>query len=548
MEGTFAAEKEPKPRMTSTGSSRWHLPALIAVLLLTLGLSLISIHVPFARDQGVAALVATAILRGGAPYRDVYHFNFPGIFFAYAAAMKLFGAKVEAVNLFDDLYRLLTLLGIYGLARAVAGRRAAVWAGLFYGLFSTVLYNDYWDLAQKETFTVLPLTLAVGLVFRASRALPEKLGWSRLFLAGICTALACSFKPTVGMVGLALAAEVAWPGRRRRSEVILGLACLLAGFAAGWIPLLAYLLVTHTGKDMLEGVFIFGRFYGGQTYAGGTSALTLALGRSLKWLLDWRALVVLSAAAVLYGRREQTPGLRLLLLWTLASYLQVFLQMKFFSYHWVVLFGPLAVLAGMGLAALFPERPRLSGPLLPLAAALLLAALLLGSLYDPARRYRRELLYDLGRIQAADFYRPYGKWGEGDICVAAELAVAHYLHWNTGPEDPVLVFGLEPGLNFLAGRRPPTRFAYDLPLTADPRGNAGFAAYQARLRREFLEDLKERPPAYVVVVEKDATSIEPLESYQQMLAFAEFHNWLEQGYFLETKIEHYFIYHRKPGV
>jgi 4-amino-4-deoxy-L-arabinose transferase-like glycosyltransferase len=531
--------------MIHTSSSRGHFPALVAVLLLTLGLSLISLHVPFARDQGVAALVATTILRGGAPYRDVYHFNFPGIFFAYALAMKLFQAKVEAVNLADALFRLLTLAGIYGLTRAVAGRRPAVWAGLCYGLFSTVLYNDYWDLAQKETFTVLPLALAVWLVFRATRA--ETLRRSLLFWAGACTALACCFKPTVGMAGLALAAEVAWPGRRKRGEVIQGLVLLLAGFAAGWIPLLAYLLFTHTLRDMYEGVFIYGRFYGGQAYAGGSSALGLALSRTLKWLFDWRALVVLSVAAVMGGRRRKDPALRLLLLWTLAGYLHVFLQMKFFSYHWVVLLGPLSVLAGMGVVELFPERPRLTGPVLPLAAALLVGALALGSLYEPARRYRRELLYDLGRIRAADFYRPYGKWGEGDISVQAELAVAHYLHWNTDQADGVLVFGLEPGINFLAERRPPTRFAYDQPLTTDPRGNARFAAYQARLREEFLHDLQARPPVYVVVVEKDATSIEPEESYQQMQAFTAFRDWLERGYFLETKIEHYYLYRRKPG-
>ena len=546
--------------MTDTGSSRGHLAAVVAVLLLTLGLSLISIHVPFARDQGVAALVAATILRGGAPYRDVYHFNFPGIFFAYALAMKLFQAKVEAVNLFDALYRLVTLAAIYGLTRQAAGRRAAVWAGLFYGLFSTVLYNDYWDLAQKETFTVLPVTVAVWLVYRAqwnagggtrttegTRTTREKIGLSRLFLAGAATALACYFKPTVGMMGLFLAAEVAWPGKRRPGESVRGIVSLGAGFIAGWIPLLAYLLWTHTLGEMVAGVFIYGRFYGGEAYTGIADVLKLSLARSAKWLLDWRALIVLSAAAAIQGRRARDPGLRLLLLWTLFGYLHVFLQMKFFSYHWVVLLGPLSVLSGMGMAAMFPERPRLSGPLLPVAAALVLGALLLGSLYEPARRYRRELLYDLGLIQAVDFYRPYGKWGEGDICVQAELAVAHYLHGNTGPQDRVLVFGLEPGINFLAGRWPPTRFAYDQPLTADPRGNAGFAAYQAGLRREFLHDLQARPPAYVVVVEKDVTSVEPKESYQQMLAFTAFHDWLEGDYFLETKIEHYFIYRRKPG-
>jgi len=529
-----------------TGRGRWHLPALIAVFLVTLGLSLISIHVPFGRDQGVAALVATTILDGGRPYRDIYHFNFPGVFFVYALAMELFGRTVEAVHLLDALYRLLTLAAIYGLGRAVSGPRAGLGAGLFYGLFSTLLFNDYWDLAQKETFTVLPLSLAVGLVYQATQK--DRLGIFRLFLAGALVAAACHFKPTVGLVGLGLAAEAAWPGRRARGKAVQGLVALLAGFLGGWIPLLAYLLGTHTLKDMIEGVFIYGRFYGGQAYTGLLPVIGLTLQRTAKWVLDWRVLIALSLAAAIQGWRQKAPGLRLLLLWILASYLHVFLQMKFFTYHWIVLLGPLSVLAGMGMVALFPERPRVHGPLLPVAVALLLGFLLLGSLSEPARRYHRELLFDLGRIQAPDFYRPYGKWGEGDICIQAEEAVADYLRWNSSRKDRVLVFGLEPGLNFLADRPAPTRFVYDLPLTTEARGNARFAEYQAGLRREFLGELQTRPPLYVVVAEKDATSIEPVESYQQMQAFTPFRDWLEQGYFLETKIEHYFLFRRKPGV
>ena len=531
--------------MSNPGTSRGPILALAAVLLLTAGLSLISIHVPFGRDQGVAALVATTILDGGAPYRDVYHFNFPGIFFSYALAMKFFGRSVEAVNLFDLFYRLATLVAISGVGRAVSGNRAGLFAGLFYGLFSTVLYTDYWDIAQKETFTVLPVSLAVLFGFQATR--PERLGLGRLFLAGVLVALACHFKPTIGVVGLALAAEVAWPGKRRGAESLRGLVVLAAGFFLGWVPLLVYLLASGTLRDMIEGVFTYGRFYGGQAYAGLGKALGLALIRTAKWALDWRVLLALSIVSVIRAGRGKLPGLRLLLFWTLAAYLNGMVQMKFFTYHWIPLLGPLSVLAGMGIPALFPERPRRRGPLLPLAAALFLALLLLGSLFDPARRYRRELLYDLGLIQAEGFYRAYGNWGEGDICIRAELKVADYLRRNTAPDEKVLVFGLEPGINFLAGRNSPTRFVYDLPLTTDTRGNAGFAAYQEKIRGEFLADLGKHPPEYVVVVEKDATSIEPKESYQQMQAFIPFRDWLLQGYFLETKIEHYFLFRRKPG-
>ena len=76
----------------------WVLFLLLSILILVSLLSLLSIHIPLGRDQGVAAYFGWRILNGEAVYRDLYHFNFPGIFYSYALALKLFGLKPEAVN------------------------------------------------------------------------------------------------------------------------------------------------------------------------------------------------------------------------------------------------------------------------------------------------------------------------------------------------------------------------------------------------------------------------------------------------------------------
>jgi hypothetical protein len=159
-------------------------------------------------------------------------------------------------------------------------------------------------------------------------------------------------------------------------------------------------------------------------------------------------------------------------------------------------------------------------------------------------RYGREFLYDLGKISKDDFLEKYGKWGFGDISVTAQYKVTRYLKEQTEPEDKVLVFGLEPGINFLAQRRAPGKFSYDLPLTYQ-FGPQKLKSYQARLKKAFLRELEAAPPVYIAVVEKDTSTIEPRDSYEQMLEFVEFKNFLAQNYYLETKIEHYYLYRRK---
>ena len=59
---------------------------------------------------------------------------------------------------------------------------------------------------------------------------------------------------------------------------------------------------------------------------------------------------------------------------------------------------------------------------------------------------------------------------------------------------------------------------------------------------EFISDLERRAPVYIIVIENDATGVEPVDSYTQMQSFPEFKRMIDDAYVLETKIEDYFIY------
>src|SRR5690349_4238038 len=76
---------------------------------LVTGLAALQILVfSFGRDQGIYAVVADGLLHGKLPYRDLWDFKPPGIFFVYALAQALFGKSMLAP-------RLLEVLGLIGL-------------------------------------------------------------------------------------------------------------------------------------------------------------------------------------------------------------------------------------------------------------------------------------------------------------------------------------------------------------------------------------------------------------------------------------------------
>lgn len=515
---------------------------LALIVTFTAGFSLVSIHLPLGRDEGVAAYFGWQILNGKAVYKDLYHFNFPGIFWTYALAIKLFGARPEAINLFDLIFRLFTMVGVYLATSKLFDSKSALWATGIYGIFSTVVYNSYWLNAQKETFALGALAWCL---FFLSMALSEaglKKFW--LFLAGAFGFAAMLYKPTValapGFAGLYLLFSKQYPWRERISGVVsFGLGFSALAFMAG-----IYLYATGSLSEMVKQVFIFGVNYGGQYYKGGVKVFGMAAWKILAWSVNFGFLAGFAALGALGSGKTRERGFKLVFWFGLGLFLNILVQLKFFVYHFMVLVLPLSIFAGVFFGAhlkkLFAHQSKTAKAAV-LAPAVLL---LLANLAPDLGRYPRELLFDLKKISKDDFLEKYGKWGSGDISVAATYKVARYLGEQTAESDQVLVFSLEPGLNFLSGRGSPTRFCYDLPLIYQ-FGGERFKRYQSELKKEFISGLAANLPAYIVVAEKDTSSIEPADSYEQMLNFVEFRSFLEQNYYLETKIEHYYLYKKK---
>ncbi len=537
----------------------------LAGLVLVVMLGLVSVHVPFGRDQGVAAFVAKVMARGGDVYKDVYHFNLPGIFFTYRLVAGF--TQPQGVNVLHVVFTALTYIFVYAGARRIMSPLSSAFAALFYGAFAIVMYTDYWDIAQKESLACLPLSIAMLCNFQVlDYAIGGHLNATRrrtlaaAALAGAFSGLAAHYKPTLGIVLLSILYP-AWLSRKDMKKAGLMLAWAAGGFLLSFLPLFIYLVAKGLLPEMLESVFRFGGFYAGQYYEGLIGSSWKAAGEVIRWLYRWRFLSVLAIVGALSFRRQRET--RLVALFAGLLLLQVIIQMKFFTYHWVPLLLPASMLAAAGGSVIISGKERASlaerltntAPFSPhalvsgrraprYAVLLVLAALFAGNLGPYATRYKREVFRHLGKISQEQFLKSYGRWGSGDICPLAQRATATYIRRNTRPDEPLLVVGHELGLYLMTGLFPPTRFAYDQPLVTDPRGEAGFEEYREELRQEFLADIKNNLPHYIVVIENDATGIEPKDSYTQMQSFSGLKDLIERDYVLETKIEHYFIFQR----
>ncbi len=84
--------------------------------------------------------------------------------------------------------------------------------------------------------------------------------------------------------------------------------------------------------------------------------------------------------------------------------------------------------------------------------------------------------------------------------------VTRYIEQTTGEGDTVLVWGAETAINFVAGRRSPTRFVYQYALFAMP-------GYQnPALVEEFLAGIKENEPVLIIDTSPTNRVVPPLDA------------------------------------
>src|SRR5260221_8420815 len=139
---------EVVPRLAVRDPDQW----LAIVCWLVVAFSSLSILLfSFGRDQGIYALVADVMLKGGMPYRDAWDFKPPGIFLTYAFAQGVFGKSMLSIRLLEVIGLVATVFGLQRLGHVFFDRPKA---GLVAGALASLIHAELqvWPTAQTEAF------------------------------------------------------------------------------------------------------------------------------------------------------------------------------------------------------------------------------------------------------------------------------------------------------------------------------------------------------------------------------------------------------------
>lgn len=475
---------------------------------------------PFSNDQGNLAWVGDVILSGGMPYRDAWDVKGPAAHLTFAFIQTLFGRNEWGVRVFDLGMLATCAVCLRSIAREYAGTGAIRWSIILFLLWYASL--NHHNTAQPDAWAAVMVTGAVALMLTRSRLSPVS-GAAAGALISICalikpTYLLFSVLPVLdglchlrsegtgrvirfwiaSVVGLAvpIALCVWWFGARGALDEWIAV-------HLHWIPS-SYTQVQAAWLN--RGQYLFAFFTTGQF----APAMPLVVGG-------------------LYVVRQQSGrDVLMLICWTLVAACGVLIQGQFYPYHWHPIYPPLALLAGIGLDALWnwlTERSAASSrvesatptefhrTIASVVGVALSAVVLFGAMTAPALHvYRYARAASLGDVSSYDEveFGPFGRHGG----VFPELV--DYVRARTAPGDPVLVWGSAAGVNYLSDRPAVGPFGFVQPLV-DPPDTELRRAYRA----QFISHLTSAPPRYVVALNATACARSPSPSERQLLGRAE---------------------------
>jgi len=456
-------------------------------------------------DESTYIVIADELLRGEVYLRDVIDTKPIGIFWLYAALIKLTGGSIFALRCAAACA---VGLGGWGLAlageKATGSRRVGVAAGVIY-LISSSLFTYYGLSPNTEIYfnvlTIAAVALAVATRIRAGRADPLWHWPAAGFLLGLATII----KPFAAAEALAVGLFLVWfYAHRRAPGRLLGAGLLLL---AGYLIPLSFVYGYYWRLDLVDELIFY------SVEVNKAYPIELAWYLRLKYmgdyLLRYAPFVILGAGTLVQCLKQKSSESLTWLLYLLLQFLLVtmvvLLTGKRFGHYQIQLHPVLALMAatwwapGMTVFSALRRKTLYTG--LPWAVGI--CALLLGSFHFVKYRGKRD---DPPKIAA-------------------------YFQGKLGPDETIFIINGYQITYHLLDRPVPTPYVHSSLLFLDHH----VRAFRVNERREAERIIADRAVGYLVSRREDPEALDTPLTLRLLEAFTQ----------VDTIGDHLLVYRRK---
>ncbi len=439
---------------------------------------------PLERDEGEYAYAGQLLLQGIPPYKFAYNMKLPGVYFAYAAGMAIFGQSAVAIHLFLLLINAATIVMVFLLGAELFGTLAGIAACAIFGVMS-VSPAVLGMAAHANHFVILFLVPAVWVLWRSETHLRKSLP----FLSGLLFGMAVLMKQQAGL--LAIFGAVYLLIRESRvapfsfDRVVARMALFLAGLILPIALSVIYLVAAGVFPAFWFWVVSYARKYVTVLpWSDGLEYLRRYLSASARTTAGFR-LLALAGLWVAVRNAQVNKQARFLYALLLISFAAVSVGLFFRPHYFILALPAMALLSGFGVAGL---RDFLKSRQAPAAVCALPIACLLMAIGWAVFEQRAAFFQD-SPMKIVETNYPENPFIES-------LAVSEYIKAHSAPSDTIGVIGSEPEIYFYAGRKSATGYIYTYSLM-EPQPFAG------TMQREMMSEVEHSKPVFLVFVEYD---------------------------------------------
>jgi hypothetical protein len=534
------------------GGEKRGLIGFFAILLLFILLRLPTLYEPFGRDQGIFATIASGLLQGKIPYRDLWDHKPPGIYFLYALAFKVLGREMRSISLFDGFYTLFTLLFFFKLTKELFNRRVAYLSTFLFTILSSgIFFVGWWGRGQPEVFLLLPL---LGMIDLLKPVTVKERPPFFLLCAGILGGIAFSLKSTIFPLFFLFSFFLLLENginSRAIEKGILKILLFFLGMIITFLPFFIFFWAHEALDDAIYSIVTFNLTAHINHPYNLDFLIKLrgnfnVIGTKIPFL--YTTVSILSCYGFIQLYKEERRKRALLILWSIGTILSICMGWWLFYYHFVILIPPLALLASYGFFQFFdrlPSQGRKAHQMIrSLILYLFIPFLILEFLFAYYHSYVSTriipALIGAEKVNAEEIFSRYRvqEYTLTDFSFREDYRLSQYIKTHTQKEEKIFIWGWESLVYFLSEREPASRYIFIYPLiqnNLDMRRDA---------RKIFWEELNEKKPHYFIVAKNDQNPIDEIGSERRLLFFPAIKELLRCKYVKEKETERFIIYRR----
>jgi hypothetical protein len=491
IDGSQAMETWTNPRRARPSILLSKQGGLILLLVVIVGIA--KIPYPFDSDQSIFLTGARILQSGGVLYRDYWEVKQPGIYWFYLLAGSIFGFSEPGIFAFELLYLLafsvvcVALLERYFSEPLIAASLPLFTVAFYYGA------TGPWQRTQVEALVGFPLFLAIYSASRAEGSEPKSsavyLSLSGLF-GGLVLLFKFVFLPIllyVWIVGYVRSSRNAESTRSRLRRALAWVLFLALGLSLPLLMTSTYFAFRGALHELLWTTFQYPRRAVTALYERRFISLRAGHVWFIQRCAPSMALSVVALCPAMPKRLD--PLFKNLFIWVIGGFFVIQFQvLSWWTYHYVLLFTPLGILAARGVDLLWAHLRRQWIDLpkyriaLPLGMALgfLYSPILYALAYNTLDVLRQGIPVTEAQLRKVQISRPESRYRE-------VLEEVQFLGEPSSTPGSIYVCG--PHLFYLLSGRKPA-------ILLD-----GWALwfYFPEYERELVDQLRRARPAYIFI-------------------------------------------------